>query len=90
MYLQGNCKKCEKTPSLTLTEDRDEQNDAINGLQEKIKVQLVLFDAPCERYSNITFNENRFIFGLCKTLRNELQLFTKSIAQYVSATIYLL
>ena len=89
MYLQENCDKCEETPSQTLTKDRDEQNDAINHQLEKIKAQLVLFDAPCEHYSDITVNENRFMFGLCKTLRSELQIFTKNIAQYVSTTTYL-
>ena len=87
MYRQENCKTCVETPSFHLTEDRDEQNDAINGRLEKIKAQLVLFDAPCETYSDITINENPLMFGLCNTLRNKLQQFTKSIAQYVSSVI---
>jgi len=83
MYLQENC---EKTPSLVLTEDRNEQNDTINWQLEKIKAQLVLFDAPCGAYSNATYNENSLMFSLCKTLQHRLQQFTTSISQYVSVT----
>ena len=86
MYLQENCKTCVETPSIQITEDRDEQNDAINGRLEKIKAQLVLFDAPCACV-DITSDQFPLMFGLCDTLRNKLQQFTKSIAQYVSSVI---
>jgi len=63
MYLQKNCKKYNKTVSYQLTEDQDEQKDAINGQLKKIKAQLVFFYVLRKAYSDTTTNEKTLKFN---------------------------
>jgi len=88
MYLQKNCKKCKETVSYQLTEDQDEQKDAINGQQKKVKAQLVLFDVLCEAYSDITTIEKILKFDWRNSLCNKLQQFAKSIRSSICKFCY--
>jgi len=73
---------CEITPPFQLTEDREEQNDALNGQLERLKQKSLLFNAPCND-SNVGYDEHSSSIHVCSILQNSLHQFIQNISQYV-------
>ena len=68
-------------PVVTLTDDRDEQNDAVNGRLQILQSQLLQLDDYCSAEGTVI--DTPPSSTLCETVQSELQQLTQKIAVYV-------
>ena len=68
-------------PQQTLTDDRDEQNSAVNGQMLQLRRQLLILDDLCTIEG--TTKDTSPSPTLCETIRSEVQKFTEKIVVYV-------
>ncbi|XP_065914603.1 uncharacterized protein [Dysidea avara] len=68
-------------PVVTLTDDRDVQNDAVNGRLQILQSQLLQLDDYCSAEGTVI--DTPPSSTLCETVRNELQQLTQKIAVYL-------
>ena len=74
----------EEIPKFTIPEDRDSQNDAINGQLEVFKGQLLILDAACAAEESKAARGISSLLEVCETLYCTLKPFSWRIVDYVS------
>ena len=79
-----NC-TAEELPTLTVSGDRDNQNDAINGQLEVFKGQLLLLDAACVVEENKAARGISSLLEVCETLYCTLKPISWRMVDYVSS-----
>ena len=73
----------------TIPEDRDSQNDAVNGQLEIFKGQLLLLDAACEDEENKAARGIPSLLDVCETLYCTLKPTSWKLIDYVRSNAML-
>ena len=70
-------------PKQSVTDDRDEQNDAVYGQMRILKKQLLLLDDHSTTKNSTEDNTTSSRSILCENVLDELRQFTQNMTNYV-------